>query len=297
MKVIGCFAGKRCAGSLATALGLLRELGRAGHGVAVVGVEPEDAWWVGADVAIAHLDDPDRLVANSSRFGVPVVILARTPGELRHVEPDRFALAVFSSQAALYEARWRGPSLVARPPIRVAEYAEAMPAGSLITLVNLSAGSGVAILYELARRLPERQFLGVRGCVGQQLEPPPGLPNVEVVGPVEDIRDVYRRTRVLLMPGDQTYGRAAVEAACSRIPTIAHPSAGAYEALGASAIWIRRERLDEWVNALRALEIPDASAERSAAAFARAVQLDPTASSRTFVERIEAVAQAAAKST
>jgi glycosyltransferase involved in cell wall biosynthesis len=61
-------------------------------------------------------------------------------------------------------------------------------------------------------------------------------------------------TRVLLMPSRyESYGRTAIEAAASGIPTIAHPTPGLREALGAAGIYANRDNPDDWVTAIRAL--------------------------------------------
>jgi hypothetical protein len=49
-----------------------------------------------------------------------------------------------------------------------------------------------------------------------------------------DIREVFRKTRVVLMPSlYESYGRVAVEAACAGIPAIVHPTEGLLESLNA----------------------------------------------------------------
>jgi glycosyltransferase involved in cell wall biosynthesis len=125
--------------------------------------------------------------------------------------------------------------------------------GSHVTLVNLSEWKGAPQFYELARRLPEMRFLGVRGAWGAQVEPPE-LPNLTVVPNGADARAVYRRTRVLLLPSiSEVHPRSPVEAAVSAIPCVAHPSPGALEALGPAGIYVHRDDLDGWCRELRRL--------------------------------------------
>ena len=55
-------------------------------------------------------------------------------------------------------------------------------------------------------------------------------PNVEVLPNQRDARRVYAQTSVLLMPSHyESWGRCAVEAAASRIPTLAAPTPGLTE--------------------------------------------------------------------
>lgn len=285
MNLVGHFPSDPCSGATVTAHALARELGRAGYNVQVErDVNPEA--WQQAKLALVHLDQPDAVVAASREYQVPLVLLARNAAEARNVDPSLFALAVFPSVALAAQTRWRGPHVVVRPPVWVRDYQLTSRSDFCVTLVNVSAGSGATLLYTLAARMPDHRFLGVRGTVGAQI-PPPDLPNLDVVGPHVDPANFYALTSILLMPGDQTYGRAAVEAACSGIPTIAHPSPGAQEGIGAGAIMIPRERIADWADAIRRLDNPAIYSNASRVAFRRAVTLDPTSPIREFVARID----------
>lgn len=292
MRIVTSFGPEPCSGSVATALAWTRQLERVGH---VVQPADTDDDWAGADVALVHLEDAERLVGLGRRYHVPLVVLARRLREMRRVDPRRFALAVFPSAAFAGEARWNASKLVARPPIYVDEFRVPLEPEGRITLVNLSVESGASMLFDLVRRQPGRKFLAVRGCVGRQLPPPGNIPNLEVVGPVDGVggmREIYARTRLLLMPADQTYGRVAVEAACSGIPILAHPSLAAMETMAAGALWVARERHDDWHAWFRRLDVPAEYAKASKAALDRAVRLDPTHDIAALLSRLEAVASA-----
>jgi glycosyltransferase involved in cell wall biosynthesis len=78
----------------------------------------------------------------------------------------------------------------------------------------------------------------------------------------------------------------AIEAACSGIPTIAHPSPGMREALGDAATWVRRTAPSQWVDALRRLSERDAWVEASVRALELAAGLNPEPSLNGFAEAI-----------
>lgn len=157
--------------------------------------------------------------------------------------------------------------MVVHPPIDAAPY-RTQP-GTAITLVNLSEWKGATVFYELAERLPDLAFLGVRGW-GDQIVPDPVPANVEIVGPTDDMKSVYARTRVLLAPSwSEGFPRTPLEAAASGIPVIAHPCAGLREALGEAGIFADRDDVDAWQAALAALDSPAAYATASSAAEAR----------------------------
>lgn len=141
--------------------------------------------------------------------------------------------------------------------------------GDCITLVNLNREKGAETFWALAARLPEQRFLAVRGGYGEQLIPAEIPANVEVIGPVADMREVYARTRVLLMPSSyESFGRCALEAAASGIPTIAHPTPGLRLALGKDGVFVDRDDIDGYAATL-AKWIPTFTGNRLCAATKR----------------------------
>jgi glycosyltransferase involved in cell wall biosynthesis len=227
-----------------------------------------------ADVIVAQLGARGTALRLAARTGHPLVYwfhIGNVDPNALYGAPD---LTVFTSEVVRSSLPDIAPSLVVHPPIDEEDY-RTTP-GTAVTLVNLSAAKGAGVLLALARRMPEREFLGVRTW-GEQAAPDPCPPNVRVVGPVEDMRGVFARTRVLLVPSQyEAYGRVALEAAVSGIPTVAHPSAGLSEAMGDSALWAHRGDLDEWERQLVALDDEDEYALRSRAARARFESLDET---------------------
>jgi glycosyltransferase involved in cell wall biosynthesis len=181
-------------------------------------------------------------------------------------------LTVFNSELLRDQYAWIAQGLVVHPPIREAGYLSTR--GRAITLVNLTEPKGADVFYSLVRQLPDHQFLGVKGT-GAQLVPGTIPENLTVLEQVADMREVYGRTRVLLMPSVyESYGRVALEAAVSGIPTIAHPAAGVREAMGDAVLWADRADLNQWTGAIRRLDDPVEYETRSLLARARFEQLD-----------------------
>jgi len=144
-------------------------------------------------------------------------------------------------------------SVVVHPIIIPSDYAAEGP-HDCITLINLAQNKGPDILYQLAARFPRKKFLGVKGGYGEQLISE--LPNVEILENTADIRKVYARTRVLLMPSTyESFGRVAIEAAASGIPTVASPTPGLREALGPTGIFVEGD-ISEWVDVVASLDNP-----------------------------------------
>lgn len=239
-----------------------------------------------ADVVVSHAGDNGTPAEHAARIGRPSVRLAH--GRLR--EPEQLegaALVVFNSESLRDSAPWwSGPSVVINPPVWPERHrVELAPAGR-VTLVNLTHAKGGSLFWRLARQLDTIAFLGVRGGYGVQLHE--DRPNVRVIPTTDDMRaDVWRSTRVLLMPSEsETWGMVALEAACSGIPTIAHPTPGLLESLGESATFVDRDDAGGWVAAIERLQDLDVWTAASAAALDRAGRLDPAASVAAFVESL-----------
>jgi glycosyltransferase involved in cell wall biosynthesis len=150
------------------------------------------------DVVLTQLQATSRALALAALTRRPVVQFLRMGGpDLAKIVrwPD---LMVFNAEWLRRERPWPGPSMVLHPPVFAEEYRTAP--GDHVTLVNLNERKGGRLLFELARRLPDHRFLGVVGGWGGQVVPDPVPANVTIMDHVDDARDIYARTRILLMP-------------------------------------------------------------------------------------------------
>ena len=144
--------------------------------------------------------------------------------------------------------------------------------GDCITLVNANVNKGVQQFLELARKMPERKFLGVLPYYGE-LRIPPAPSNVEWVPFNDDIRTILKRTRILLVPSYyESFGRIAVEAMLNRIPVVyskpnpnsVYPGGsteGLHEWIQPVGIGCNRDNLDEWITSIRSLDNETAYSE------------------------------------
>jgi glycosyltransferase involved in cell wall biosynthesis len=165
---------------------------------------------------------------------------------------------------------YRGPSTVIYPPVEPEEY-RATP-GDSVLLVNISKEKGSDVFYALAEAYPEIDFLGVIGGYGEQdLRP---MPNVTISTTIDDMRHIYGRTKVVLMPSSyESFGRCAIEAAASGIPTIAAPRPGLMEALGYAGTYCDDDDLASWRFQLGRLLTPGVWREFSQRSLARSAEL------------------------
>ena len=245
-------------------------------------------------VVVTHHAEVHRAQRVSSRIGARLVHLlhsnatnAARATALQH--PD---LVVFNSHWVrdAFHAEHAAPrlSMVLHPPIDPARH-EVTP-GSKITLVNLSAAKGAGVFYDLARALPEVNFLGVIGGYDDQIVE--DLPNVEIHPHTPDPREFWAKTRILLVPSaHESFGMVAIEAGCSGIPAIAHPTPGLLESLGDAGTFAHRALLSDWIDAVQRLLNDDEWQIASQRARARAHSFDTEGGLRAWVTAVEALAQ------
>jgi glycosyltransferase involved in cell wall biosynthesis len=118
--------------------------------------------------------------------------------------------------------------------------------GKHIALVNCNHNKGGHIFIEIARRLPQYNFIGVLGGYGEQYTE--RLPNVTYLPNGTDMAKVYGKTHVLLVPSEfESFSQCAIEAMQYGIPVIANPTVGIQENLSNSGIYISRSDIDKYV--------------------------------------------------
>jgi hypothetical protein len=240
-----------------------------------------------SDVVLTQLASRNRAVRRAALHHRPVAQFLHMGSVDRATclgEPD---LLVFNAEWVRATTPWSGATIVVHPPIEPQAVATAR--GESVTLVNLNEVKGSDVFFALARARPAMSFLGVVGEWGVQHIPDDLPANVRLSEAVSDVREIFSRTRVLLMPSRQeTYGRVGLEAACSGIPTIASPLEGLREALGDAAVYAERSELSTWLGELDRLDDPTYYRTRSARALERAAALD----ARHDIEQLERRLQA-----
>lgn len=123
-----------------------------------------------------------------------------------------------------------------------------------ITLINPTKQKGAQIFDILAMKNPDKKFLAVGGGYGNQCNFKRNnitqIPNTQKIW-----KDVYSKTRILLMPSMyESYGMCAAEASSLGIPVIASQTAGLRECLGNSSILINSVKWIDWDKKLKYLD-------------------------------------------
>jgi glycosyltransferase involved in cell wall biosynthesis len=226
------------------------------------------------DVVVTHHDHASLAIRKARAIGARSVFLTHNHFD-HNSRPMRLKadLVIHNSEWVERDLERKfGPSketMVMHPPLTPERHLVSST-GECLTLINLNRDKGAEQFYELAERMPDRQFLGVIGGHGEQVIRR-NLPNVSIMEHSPDMLRVWSNTRILLMPSvAESYGLTAIEAALNGIPTIAHPTPGLTENLGPKGLFADRDDLDQWQHQIEALDDPKSYVEASTNATVRA---------------------------
>lgn len=217
------------------------------EGIEVMGATGHVDAYRWADVVITHLDYTQftMLMAHEAKRPIVHFVHNSTPyNSIMNAPRDVRNYVVYNSTWIKDELKYPHESMVLTPPCDVNYYnvCDNPEENEYITLINLDQNKGGGILKRVAEAMPDRKFLGVIGGysspshIGQITDQPQ---NVTIVPNTPNIREVYKKTRILLMPSAyESWGRTATEAMCSGIPVIACPTPGLKENLGDAGIFV-----------------------------------------------------------
>jgi glycosyltransferase involved in cell wall biosynthesis len=251
----------------------------------------------------------DEVVGMARSRGIPTVHQIRTPSHY-HVERlgwDGTAAVDATERAGLRSLRLADLVLVpsafmadywaARLGVRPAVMHPVVVPGRVrvtrrgarfVTFVNPEPGKGLGMFWRLAAeaaaRIPSARFLVVEGRWGAERMAqvgiaPSSLPNVHIIPNQRDVRRVWARTSVLLVPSvlPEGFGLVVQEAQLNGIPVIASRIGGLPEAANGGGVliappqrcvadWARVPTTGEirpWVDALGELIAARAARERA----------------------------------
>jgi glycosyltransferase involved in cell wall biosynthesis len=157
--------------------------------------------------------------------------------------------------------------VIVHPPVPEAP----LLSGDRVTIINLDWNK-VGSFWGIAKRMPEQEFLAVKGGYGEQIVR--GRPNCEVIdhvpfGSMDE--KVWSRTRVLVVPSrSESWSMVASEAMMRGIPVVASNLPGLAENVGPGGVLVTGENPDQWASAVR--HVLDKWDSFSAAARSRALE-------------------------
>jgi glycosyltransferase involved in cell wall biosynthesis len=217
------------------------------------------------DLVVVASGEAVRIAKHVKNIGIPILLWlvdvefqdhGGSLGELGVV--PCIANSLFTAEK--HNAEFGVSSTVIHPLIPRAIY-KTKTSREKVTFVNASRHKGLDIALEIARACPEIPFEFVGGMI-----PPRGtevfarqhdVPRNVALTPAErDMRDIYSRCKILLVPSvwEEGYGRIVTEAQISGIPCIASRRGGLPEAVGGGGILLDpKDPIETWVTALRRL--------------------------------------------
>lgn len=173
------------------------------------------------------------------------------------------------------------------PPLVHAERYTSKRRPSNVTFINPYLEKGREIALEIAKQCPEIPFSFIESWslspkdleeLGARIDT---MPNVSLRRRTGDMRGVYSRAKIVLVPSmwEEAWGRVATEAQFSGIPVVASNLGGLPEAVGPGGVLLDPTGpIGPWIETVRRLWSDDAFyREKSAAALAysRRPEIDP----------------------
>jgi glycosyltransferase involved in cell wall biosynthesis len=190
-----------------------------------------------AEVVITHLGYTAWTCIIGKELSKPVIFISHNTWIYDQMDIYPETKVIYNSEAMKNVLKYKNDSLVLHPPCDFRKYDLKMDPSQnkYITIVNLNKNKGGKIFFNIAKAMPDREFLAVKGGYDPQVLQE--LPNVKLVENGPDILEVYRKTRVLLMPSKyESWGMCATEAMCSGIPVIYSPTFGLSENVGQAGL-------------------------------------------------------------
>ena len=200
-----------------------------------------NSYWEWSDVVLTHLKATGSAINKHMQFKKPLCFVAHNHERYNPVRVKRSMYIIYNSQWLKDLLEFTQPSVICRPLVNAEDFRVKSPRRKHITLCNVNPNKGGYHLIELAKRMPEYDFLGVQGYGEQIIDE--SLPNLHYMESQRDIKEVLKKTKILIMPSKvESWGRMAHEAMASRIPVIANPTPGLKECIGAGGFLVEPKK-------------------------------------------------------
>jgi glycosyltransferase involved in cell wall biosynthesis len=122
-----------------------------------------------------------------------------------------------------------------------------------IGMISGSKYKGEEIIFALARRMPNRQFV-----IYNSVTEVSRLENLSVKG-YTDADEIFSQISILLVPStvNETFGRVVIEAIMRGIPCLCHDIGGLSEAMRSPLFRVPYKNLDQWINKIEKIFMGD----------------------------------------
>src|SRR5579885_2744795 len=213
---------------------------------------------------VTWLKGSDQIVRLGSEFNVPTVLCVvgpYSPEGYPELGPDTFILAnspVTAQVASEYYGRRVNFILGI---VDHASYIAEHRTPRYITYVNPRTEKGIHLFCKIAALLPGMPFLVIRGWSRDKLKADElqamefisSLPNVTLVSSMQDMREVYRLTSILLLPSrwQESWARVIGEVQANGIPVIASNRGSSPQSVGDGGVILEYGEPDLWADVIR----------------------------------------------
>ena len=160
-------------------------------------------------------------------------------------------------------------SSVVYPPINLDKYRVERNSRDYIAAVNpRNRDKGADIFLNIAEEMPNEEFMCAGVFRNQSFKRrAEALSNLNYVGYCDDMRDFYKRTKLVVVPSrwNEAFGRSAAEPMVNGIPIVVSDRGGLPEVVGETGEVVTKiNSIDAWKQAINtALENHDPQAERN----------------------------------
>lgn len=232
-------------------------------------------FWRWSDLVITHLGATHYCYNKQRLFRKKLVHLIHNSFEvhLTRIKPKNNYM-VYNSEFAKRVLNYPTDSTVCIPPVDYREFEKVNNEGSnYFTLVNLNENKGGQLLIDVAKKMPNVQFLGVEGGYYEQIKEP--LKNIKYVKPTDNMKEVYKKSKcILILSKYESWGQVAIESLASGVPVIVTNAIGVSEAVDYAGTYTERT-VEGICEAINKINNESYYKTKKAESFKRAKELDP----------------------
>lgn len=233
----------------------------------------QDNLFYWADIVFTHLGKAAWTIALCNVFAKPkpCIFVSHNFWPYDIVQYRTNTGVIYNSNAMKGILNYQNNNIVVHPPCDYRKWDFGGPHGEYITLINANLNKGARLFIALAKAMPERKFLAIKGGYDTQFIE--SLPNVTVLDNSPDMDPVYRYTRILLMPSAfESWGMTATEAMCNGIPVIYNSTPGLRENVGDNGIELHNLNPDYEEQDLKGGEHPGIDPEANLEQWVKAIK-------------------------
>lgn len=196
------------------------------------------------DILLTQSNYSHKVIELATKIGIKTILFIHDNHAYNFLpinKSDTVSHVIFNSKntANHFKDYLNCPHSVIYPSIKFENYKVDKHNRNYITMINPTENKGGKILLEIISSFPNERFLIVKGW--QKVNPIfTNFNNTQVLERQYDMRKIYSKTKILLVPSqwEEAFARVVPEAMFSKIPVIASKVGGLIESVGHGGILI-----------------------------------------------------------